>query len=301
MTISFKCPWCNNLCGFDDRHSGKRARCQKCNRHFIIPSTEGQIACRVEMEASVPIAGFWRAAAMSSFRMFFNRDSITGLVFVAGLVCLRFFIGHTDFSFTLGIFCALIPTGWAAIAISWGLLFWYYMETIQWSAMGYDELPEVVLDGGFSFIWKVVRGLYLFIIALIFAELPFFIIIRLLESAGLETILLSKILVLCGLFIFPMYLLFLSTGKELWMTFRYDYIFKPIILAILPYSVGAALVMSVMAAEWTTVAYGELVGASRAVIGMQLAANIATAYLGLVAMRVIGLFERHYGCYLPGK
>jgi len=299
MTISFKCPFCGSLCAFADKHGGRGARCRRCNGHFIIPSKQGEPACRVETEAAAPIAGFWRAAAITTQRMFFNRDSITGLVFVAGLVCLRFFVGYTDYSFTIGAFRVLIPTGGAAITISFGLLFWYYMETVNWAAMGYDELPEVIIGGGFGFMWNIVKCLYLFVVAMLFAEIPFFITIRLLKSAGIEIELLSRILVLCGLFVFPMYVLFLSTGRELWMALRPDYIFKPIIRAFAAYSVPSLLVMSVMIAEWTTVGYGRLVGESGVVIGMHLAGNIATAYLGLVAMRTIGLFDRHYGCYLP--
>jgi hypothetical protein len=173
------------------------------------------------------------------------------------------------------------------------------METVNWAAMGYDELPEVVVGGGFGFMWNIVKSLYLFVVALLFAELPFFIIIRLLKLAGIEIVLLFRILVLCSLFVFPMYVLFLSTGKELWMALRIDYIFKPIIRGFGAYCVPALLVMSVMVAEWTTVGYGRLIGAGGVVIGMHLAGNIATAYLGLVAMRTIGLFDIHYGCYLP--
>ena len=301
MTISFECPWCGNLCAFADKHGGRGAHCQQCNGHFTIPLKQGEPASRVKTKAEGPAAGFWRAVATTAPKMFLNKDSITGLVFVAALVCLRFFIGHTDYSFALGTFVVLVPTGGAAITISFGLLFWYYMETVNWAAMGYDELPEMILGGGFGFIWNIVKCLYLFVVAMLFAEIPFFIIMRLLKSAGIDSTLLFRILVLCGLFVFPMYVLFLSTGKELWMVLWPDYIFKPIIRAIVPYSIGAVMVMSVMVAEWMTVGYGKLIGAGGVVVGMHLAANIATAYLGLVAMRTIGLFDRHYGCYLPGE
>ena len=299
MSISFKCPWCDNLCAFADKHGGRGARCQRCNRRFTIPSKQGEEAVRIKAKAAVPVAGFWRAVRTTTQRMVFNRDSITGLVFVTALVCLRFFIGHTDYSFTMPGFRLLLPTGQIACVVSWGLLFWYYMETVRLAAMDYYELPEVIVGSGFGFIWNIVKSLYLFIIALLFSLLPFFIIIRLLKSAGIEIMLLSRILVLCGLFVFPMYVLFLSTGKELWMALRIDYIFKPIIRGFCAYSAAALLVMLVMVAEWTTVDYGRLVGESGVIIGMHLAGSIATAYLGLVAMRTIGLFDIHYGCYLP--
>jgi len=299
MSISFKCPWCDNLCAFADKHGGRGARCQKCNGHFTIPSKQGEAAARIKAKATTPVAGFWRAVATTVPRMLFKRESITGLVFVAVLVCLRFFIGHTDYSITMPGFRLLLPTGQIACVVSWGLLFCYYMETVNWAAMDYYELPEVIVDRGFAFMWNIVKSLYLFVIAIIFAELPFFIIIRLLKSAGIEIMLLSRILVLCGLFVFPMYVLFLSTGKELWMTVRIDYIFKPIIRGFCAYCVPALLVILVMVAEWTTVDYGKLIGESGVIIGMHLAGSVATAYLGLVAMRTIGLFDRHYGCYLP--
>lgn len=299
MSITFKCPWCENLCAFADKHGGRGARCQRCNRRFTIPSKQDEEAVRIKAKASGPVAGFWRAVGTTTQRMLFNRDSITGLVFVAGLVCLRFFIGHTDYSFTMPGFRLLLPTGQITCVVSFGLLFWYYMETVNWAAMGYDELPEVRVGGGFGFMWNIVKCLYLFVVAMLFSLLPFFIIIRLLKSAGVEIVLLSRILILCGLFVFPMYVLFLSTGKELWMVLRIDYIFKPIVRAFCAYCVPALLVMLMVVAEWSTVDYGRLIGASGFVIGMHLAGNIATAYLGLVAMRTIGLFDIHYGCYLP--
>ena len=236
MTLSFKCPGCGGLCAFADKYAGRRARCQKCDEVFLIPAKQGDTAERVKTEPDVPIEGFYRAALVSFWRLFFNKNSTTGLVFVAALVSLRFFIGHTDYSFTMPGFRVQLPTGQITWIISWGLLFWYYMETVAWVGFDYDGLPEVAPEGFFSFIWNIIKSLYLFLVALIFAELPFLIVIKVLRSAGVQTEWVFHVLVLCGLFVFPINILFLSAGPQLWMVFRLDYIYKPIVRAFVPYT-----------------------------------------------------------------
>jgi hypothetical protein len=103
---------------------------------------------------------------------------------------------------------------------------------------------------------------------------------------------------LVGPFSFPMVILILTTADQLWMVFRPDYIWRPIARALRPYLVTAGLVMLAAVLQWLTVGYSELPGRTRTVVGLHLAANIGVQIIAIIAMRSIGLFCRHYGCYL---
>ena len=49
-----------------------------------------------------------------------------------------------------------------------------------------DELPEVDMGAGFEFLWNVFKSIYLFVVAVIVAELPFVVIVAILGKMGIE-------------------------------------------------------------------------------------------------------------------
>ncbi len=57
--------------------------------------------------------------------------------------------------------------------------------------------------------------------------------------------------------------------------------------------------MLAAALEWKTVGYIQLKNESDFVVALHLVANIAVVFLTVFAMRSVGLFGRHYNCYLP--
>lgn len=301
MTITFQCPKCGRLCAFGDRHAGKRARCTSCQQLFIIPSEAGEKVRKVEAGRGEPLAGFYRAVLVNSWKAFANLAGVTGFVFAAAAVTFKFFLRDADYSFTVaGGYVVHLPLGWLATITAWGCLFWYYMQIIRCAAFDEGELPEVDIDTGgvFGFSWNIFKSIYLFIVALIVAELPFVVIITILGKMGLGWSALSHVLLLVGLFSFPMVILTLTTADQLWMVFRPDYIWRPIAKALRPYLVTAGLVMLAVVLQWLTVGYSQLPGRTRTVVGLHLAANIGVQIIAIIAMRSIGLFCRHYGCYL---
>ena len=297
MTIRFNCPNCDELIAFADKHIGKQARCASCRQRFIIPSESKKIPKKIEppAEKAEPVPGFYRAVLIDSWKLFVKPQNATGLVFVIAAVCFKFFTGHTDYSFTMGMFRVIAPVGLIVTLSSWGCLFWFYMETICSTANFTDEFPDVYMGGLFGFIWNVIKSLSTFSIGLIAVLLPSGIFILLTGSPSI----ISHALSLVGLFAFPMAVLIFSTAPEILMVFRQDYIYKPIAKAFWPYILVAGLFLLVWELEMTTIGYGRLIGSGYFVVGLHLLANLVVQALAIVAMRSIGLFYRHYSCHFP--
>ena len=297
MTIRFNCPNCNELIAFADKYIGRQARCASCRQRFIIPTESKQIPKKVEppAEKAEPLPGFYRAVLVDNWKIFVRPRNITGLVFVIAAVCFKFFTGHTDYSFTMGMFRVQAPTGLIVTLSAWGCLFWYYMEIINMTANETDELPDVDMDGFFGFIWNVIKSLSIFSIGLLAVLVPSFIYVLITGGTGIV----SHALSLVGLFAFPMAVLIFSTAPEILMVFRQDYIYKPIAKAFRPYLLVAGLFLLVWELQLRIIGYGKLIGSGYFVIGLHLLANLAVQALAIVTMRSIGLFYRHYSFLLP--
>jgi hypothetical protein len=295
MTIRFNCPNCNELIAFADKYSGKRARCASCGQRFIIPSKDKEKPKTIEppAENAEPVPGFYREVLIDSWKLFVRPQNATGLVFVIAAVCFKFFTGHTDYSFTMGMFRVQAPVGLVVTLSAWGCLFWYYMEIISTTANETDELPDVYMGGLFGYMWNVIKSLTIFAIGLFAVLLPSVIFISMSGSTGVV----SYVLSIVGLFAFPMAVLTFSAGGDVSMVFRPDYIFKPIARAFWPYLLVAGLFLLAWELQLRTIGYGRLIGSDNLVIGLHLLANLAVQMLAIIAMRSIGLFYRHYSCY----
>ncbi|MHC5061069.1 MAG: hypothetical protein ACYTFK_08300 [Planctomycetota bacterium] len=299
MTIAFKCPKCGCLCGFSGHHAGRTATCTTCQQRFIIPSRSGQQPQKVKPDRGEPVPGFYREVFVRSWKTFFKPSGITGLIFVAAAVTFKFFMRDADYSFTVpGNYVVHLPIGWIVTITAWGCLCWYYMEIIRDAAIDEDELPGIDIGAGFSFVWSVFVSIYLFVVALIVAQLPFMIAAVVLRKIGIESSGLSCTLTLAGLLSFPMVILILTTGPQLWMVLRVDYIWTPIIKAFRPYLIVAGLVVLAGVLQWLTVAYSQVPGSDRGVAGLHLAGHLGAQVVVIISMRSIGLFYRHYSCYM---
>jgi hypothetical protein len=297
MTVRFNCPNCDELIAFADKYIGKQARCASCGQRFVIPSESKQIPKKIEppAEKAEPVPGFYLAVLIDSWKIFVRPQNATGLVFVIAAVCFKFFTGHTDYSFTMGMFRVQAPTGLIVTLSSWGCLFWYYMEIICSTANYTDELPDVYMGGLFGFICNVIKSLSIFSIGLFAVLLPGAIFALITGSTGIV----SHALSLVGLFAFPMAVLIFSTAPEVLMVFRQDYIYKPITKAFWPYIFVAGMFLLTWELELRTIDYGSLIGRGYFFVGLHLLANLAVQALAIIVMRSIGLFYRHYGCYFP--
>jgi hypothetical protein len=300
MTVQFNCPNCNALIAFDKKHCGKRARCLSCGQRFVIPLQDYETPQRIKPEPeekSRPIPGFYRAVFVESWRLFVNADNATGLVFVVAAVCFKFFVGHTDYSCTMGGFRFQAPTGLIITLAAWGCLFWYYMEIIYSTAFHEEVLPEVYMGGFFGFIWNIVKSLYMFAVSLVIVELPCMIFLVISANIGIKLPVIAHILAIAGLFAFPIAILTFAIGRDITIVARPDHILKPIAKAVWPYLLVVGLFVLTWELQFRAVGYGELLSSSNIVVGLHLLANIAIQALALISMRSIGLFHRHYNCY----
>ena len=302
MTVQFNCPSCNALIAFDRKHCGKRARCLSCGQRFVIPSQDNETPQKIKPEPDEkgqPIPGFYRAAFAQSWRLFINPDNATGLVFVVASVCFKFFVGHTNYSFTMGAFRLYAPTGLIVTFAVWGCLFWYYMEIIYSTAFHEEALPEAYIGGLFGFIWNIVKSLYMFAVSLVIVEIPCIVFLAISANMGIELPAVAHTLAIAGLFAFPMAILTFAVGRDITIVARPDHILKPIAKAFWPYLAVVGLFVLTWELQMQTVGYGKLLGSTNTVVGLHLLANIAVQALALVAVRSIGLFHRHYNCHFP--
>jgi hypothetical protein len=173
------------------------------------------------------------------------------------------------------------------------------MQIVYSTAFETDNLPVATINGLRRFVQKVFGGVYTFFMAIAAVELPCIIAALILKTMEVEMDWLLWILGIAGLFIFPMVVLSVSICKDLWMAIRPDSIFVPIIRATKPYLVTAGIVMAAAAIQWITFGhFGVKESQSSGLTWLLLATDIGAALFMIVAMRTIGLFYRHYSCYL---
>jgi len=290
MTIQFFCPNCNEIIGFPDKHAGKRARCTTCGQFFIIPSENYKKPKKVELpkEKGEPIPGFYHAVFVDNWKLFFDSENATSLVFVIAVVCFKFFTARSP--------CCAFVTHYAI----WGWLFGFYLNIIYETAFEIDKLPEIYLGTSITFLWYIIKPLFLFSVTMAVVQLPFIIVFVLRKDEGLtiENIRqaefgLLHVLFILGLFLFPIAILTTAIGKDITM-FRPDYLLRPIFRAFVPYVVTVLLLIAAALLETQTTQY---TGAGLLKTAGHLAMNFTVQLIAIIAMRSIGLFHRHYSCH----
>jgi len=301
MTIRFNCPNCNALIAFADRNRGKHAHCTTCGQRFIIPFKDYEKAEKTKppKEIAEPIPGFYRAVFIDSWKLFTNPNNVTGFAFILTAVVFKFFTAGWNFSLSIQgnwlSFDFYIPLGYALRAAAWGCLFWYYTEVIYSTGFDQEELPDVVLGGFYRFIWKIIKSLYTIFVILLVVGLPYLITALIFWKTGVEWPVLLYIFAFGGLFLSPMAILTAAVGRDLTML-RPDYFLITVGRALRPYLVPAVLLGVAGVLQMHTSQY---MGQRLAAAAGHLLLNLAVQAFALVAMRSIGLFYRHYSCYLP--
>ena len=272
-----------------------------CGQRFIIPSEDKGKTKKIKSpkERAMPLPGFYRAVFVDSRRLFTDPKNITGLVFIAMAVCLKFFTARLNYTLTIpGQAYSVdlpLPFGWILRISAWGFIFWYYMEMIYTTAYEQEKLPDVIVGGFKGLLWRIAKTVYIFLIMLLVVELPYVIATLISSWMGAEWPVLLNVLMFAGLFLFPVAILTVAVGKDL-MMLRPDYFLIPIFRAFGPYLVtavllGAAAVLQMHANQYS--------GQSPAAVIGYLLLNLTVQVIALVAMRSIGLFFRHYSCLLP--
>jgi len=299
--VTFDCPGCGELCAFPVRHAGRRARCLRCQARFIIPDHAGATVRRVDPDRREVMIGqgqFLRESGRDIFRALVQPRGMTVLVFLASLVCFRFFLANADFSAAVPGFALVLPVGWVVIAVTWGLQLWAYMEIIGTTFLDLDTFTAEELGGTWGLIWVVAKNLYQFLAAVLVALLPGVLATVLLRNVGVP---LKAVYWLpwLGLIWLPMMLLILGTDQEWYWVFalrRQVQIMRRVPGA---YAAVLALLLAAALLEVFTQQYGQLTEAAAWVRWAHLAGNLAAMGVSVTAMRAIGLFGRCYADLLP--
>ncbi len=295
MTVEFNCPKCGALIAFDSRHAGRHARCLTCGQKFIIPARSFEKPEKVAPEPEGPkeaVPGFYRAVFVDSFKLFTDRGNVTTLVFVAAVVCFRFFL-H-------GGACCL---NHVTTIVAWGWLFGFYLNVIYQTAFDEDALPAIYLGDSLTFLWYVIAPLLTFALTLAFVELPFFVALWLLQGTGVTLTnfgsaigpfhLLVQLFFVFGLFLFPSAILATGVGRDIALL-RPDYLLAPILGAFGPYVTSFALLA---AASFLQIQAEQYTGTMSLTALLHLGLNLLVQVVAIVAMRAVGLFYRHYACF----
>jgi hypothetical protein len=275
----------------------------KCQERFVIPSCDNPKAKKILEDATTePVGGFYHEVFVRTWPIFFRLEHVATLVFLFVIVFFKYFLRNVNYSFTMGRFAMNIPIDWIAMFVCWGYIFWFYMATIERTAIHSQDLPEIDVGSGFEFLWTLIKSIYLFIVAFVLAELPFLVIIWVLYNGlGIGWMWLRCLLGLTGLFFAPMLLLAVSSAKEMWMALRPDFIVVPVLKAFGSYVVCAVLMVIAGVLQFLAIRFDAMEGPSSLVVAGQLALNFVAVIAGIVAMRSVGLFFRHYECYFPWK
>lgn len=297
MAIQFNCPNCNALIAFDSKHAGKRARCLTCSQIFIIPSKDGQVPQKVEPrpQRTEPLPGFYRTVFIDSWKVFFDTENLTSLAFVAALVSFKFFLAP------------MMCCGHITYFVVWGWLLGFYLNIIYQTAFEIDTLPGISFGETIDFVWQIIKPFLIFFFTMFVVQLPFIIALKLLQDKGItyqniwqahtSLHLLLQALFIFGLFLFPMAVLTIAVGKDATLL-RPDYILAPIFRAFIPYIVVVVLLVAACVLEMQTKQFTGLAEETLFSAAGELTVNLAVQALAIIAMRSIGLFYRHYNCYL---
>ncbi|NQV35543.1 MAG: hypothetical protein HQ515_22810, partial [Phycisphaeraceae bacterium] len=283
------------MIAFPEKHAGKGARCASCDFGFIIPEASFQKPERTAQpkeptEAGEPLPGFYRAALIGSWGVLFRWDTLVGLVLIAAAVGFKFFVAYVDYSFVIGGISVILPFGLIVRVLCWGILFWYYLESIILGALDVDSLPDVEIDGYSDFIRKAIGSVFAFMMALLVCMLPT-ILYLVLAGRGYSPRIANGLANL-GLFFLPMCILAVGVNQDTRVLCRIDVLFAPVTKAFFPYATCAAMVMLVWFLQMKMHNAGDpaLAGASGSLKGLYLCMHLGIQVLALVAMRSLGLY-----------
>ena len=297
MTIQFHCPKCGALIAFTDKHAGQIVKCMTCGQRQVIPQKSGQTPeiIKEKVTPEFPMPGFYRAVFVDSWKIFFDKDNVTSIVFVVAAVCFRFF--------TAGACCLAVITYFAVL----GYFFGFYLQIIRETAEGEDKLPEVEVGTSITFLLYIFKPILTFAFAVFIVQLPFIIALAYFKGrdASWEEIwttatdvnLLLRGIFFAGLFLFPMAILVAAVLEDLPELFRVDRLIVPVVKAFVPYLFVVGLLAAACCIETKTKQYSP--DASILSTAGNLALNLSTQVVAIIAMRSIGLFHRHFACYFP--
>jgi DNA-directed RNA polymerase subunit RPC12/RpoP len=301
MEIEFFCPKCFEVLTAEKEQAGKTFDCPHCDYHLIIPKQSFDRAKTYEPEPEItdPIPGFWYAATAGCVKQLTNlKDNLTPLILVAAIIAPKFLFIHFDISLVFPKFVINIPIGSAIAIFSWAVLFWYYAQVINAVAFDVAELPNTWMGDIFAFFDTTIKSLFAFAGALLSVQVPTIIVFIIEKKTGVQLTFLKILFANLGLFFFPVAILSVAVGRDfMLLTTPYKY-FTAIKKAFWPYTFTVLLLIVAWFCQFKTKNFHEVRSASSLIITLHFVANFAVQLLAISAMRSIGLFYKHFCCYM---
>lgn len=325
MTISFRCPWCNALCAFGDRHIGRRAKCVTCQERFIIPDQSDIKPKKVIEKIKViekPKKGFYKAVFKNSWDAIFCSESRATLIHLEFVVIIKliFFcltslvlllMPTPDNVWGFFIFLALLPflfTFLFFFCCAFGRIIEIYMTFLDETTCDVDQLPPACNDLEMP-IWEhMLKPFFVFVLTVFGAFFPLCLGYAMFDFLGFdkkplfeiykfgEPTILLQIFWVMGVLSIP------SAFIHIAMTSDWTYLFpnrmmKPIFRAFCPYMLVFFMFAGIFYLVYATDLYMEIAqGNIWGIIIKSIIIMAAQVYI-LWTVRAAGLFYRHYGCY----
>lgn len=218
----------------------------------------------------------------------------TGIFLFALMAVLYSLVPLLTFVPSLGPIALLIIIGWFCAI---------FLNIIMDTCQGKDELTAFSMTGGF---WNdIVRPLFLFAGGTVLVGLPviawrvYIVFNPALRSPGTEIV--QMVLYGLGLFLWPMTMLTIAINGFSMEALRYDRQLVSIFRALPQYLAIWVLLMVVIVGQWACYRIGTTmvpttgtIGAAGRLVLLAFVTGLFQSYLSIIAMRVIGLYYRHY-------
>lgn len=299
--LSFNCPKCRQFCAVLEEYAGRRVRCTHCSCRFIVPTQQGEKARIYVDPPEAPLPGFYRAIFVDGWKGLFVKDSILGLVFCLAMAVFQFYLGDLDYSFSVtgaagGGFRPPLIVGWITQFFTLGGLCWYYFQIIGSTAMYPESLPELDIGFGFEYLGNLIKSIYLFIVAAFLSLIPSMAAAAWLESLGIVSMWVKLGLMSVSGLLFGLLLAIFGMDTPPWVAlFRPDTLIRTIIKTFRPYLV-TTIIADIAFVGWFlslfTFATNKDMTTFKTVLF--LIARLAAVIGMLYAMRVVGLYCRHF-------
>ena len=298
-TLEFECPQCGQICAFDDRHVGRRARCTKCNALFLIPA-DGQSATVLKptLLEDGPFSGFWTALLRDTPKAFVHPHSLAGIMLMVCASVVRFYIGHPLLVVLIFLLLPIpLPVGIFATVITVGFQSRYLFDIIQSTADQDDPLPRA-LEGTYAErLFQSIVGAYSLLLLTTASLVPAGLMWFILKKAAIETDWPIWIAAAIGLFFLPLALTIYAYSRDILLSFRLNFVLRAARKAFWPHLTLYILMLAIAAMLWQSFFYAR--NAPPETLGRNAVLHGLAAGLSVLTARAAGLFYRHYGCYLP--
>ncbi len=304
-SISFNCPWCGGLCAFKDEYAGQRARCLECRKPFFIPAQSNQPAEKIEevFPAEEPLPGFYKAAFIGGGKMLKSYSAISAVAWLVVLVLLKFFLGNLNGWISICWWSCIdiyIPFGYAIQIITAAFVLKYLAQIIRNVGFDIEVYPHPDLEFSLAnliTLWMFLIPAYKLALTLLVVWLPACAVFILLKITTIGNYWIGYLVMAAGMYFWPMAVILFGATADYQALLQMKKIYRIPFKAPVPYLITAAATLAgVILFAGPNVNSAMAFGQGAAALA--LTAKILSVPILLFSGRMMGVFYRHYHCYI---